>query len=81
MIKLCPWYDSSPDPSIYIISIVPVKELGAVKGLKRFVCFYKDTEGKIRWVKNILDPMLRCLLGFDVVEGVKSSAESIGYSR
>ena len=53
----------------FIFSIVPVKELGAVKGLKRFVCFYKDTEVKIRWVKNILDPMLRCLLGFDVVEG------------
>ena len=52
-----------------IFSIVPVKELGAVKGLKRFVCFYKDTEVKIRWVKNILNPMLRCLLGFDVVEG------------
>ena len=53
----------------FIFSIVPVKELGVVKGLKRFVCFYKDTEVKIRWVKNILDPMLRCLLGFDVVEG------------
>ena len=53
----------------FIFSIVPVKELGAVKGLKRLVCFYKDTEVKIRWVKNILDPMLRCLLGFDVVEG------------
>ena len=35
-----------------IFSIVPVKELGAVKGLKRFVCFYKDTEVKIRWVKT-----------------------------
>ena len=56
-------------------SIVPVKELGAVKGLKRFVCFYKDTEVKIRWVKNILDPMLGWL------KVVKSFAESIGYSR
>ena len=81
VIKLCPWYDSSPDPSIYTISIVPVKELGAVKGLKRFVCFYKDTEVKIGWVKNILDPMLRCLLGFMWLKVVKSFAESIGYSR
>ena len=52
----------------FIFSIVPVKEIGVVKGLI-CVCFYKDTEVKIRWVKNILNPMLRCLLGFDVVEG------------